>query len=368
MNNPQQNEADIVGGIKKFFRKLPASAEKAESKFTNELIQSITGALQRAEDFDLLTTTPSSTNYQQRNLQYPTNVTYGQQAPAAQPQATSQPQATAKPQTRAEPTIPPPEPQVSQPLTFAGKKYTKGPKGWVDDKGKLADENTTKILNQAQAKANQPDDVPFPNIAVARPNQSIARSNKSKKRRKMRENTYFDKLNDLFEGIVSLQEGNLAVSDFITNRWFGPWARSIATKNPNVNLLDQNIINQVKKFAKEIESSYASDKGVNGVRKLADYLTNTYYDIVNQSGQRPSSAPQAAEPSQTTSAPTSTQPRRAALSTDNMSDWAKSRFGSGGAYDIDEKKVEKYFDTLYQRDPNTVNKIIKKFMQKYRVF
>jgi hypothetical protein len=79
-----------------------------------------------------------------------------------------------------------------------------------------------------------------------------------------------------------------------------------------------------------------------------------------QSTQQPTS-----EPSQSTIVNPKTN--RPFMSTDSMSDWAKSRFGTGGAYDLDDKKVEQYFDTLYQRDPNTVNKIIKKFVQKYRV-
>lgn len=367
MKNPQLNEADIVGGIKKFFRKLPSSAEKAESKFTNQLISSITNALQRAEDFNLLA--PPTRNFSQGNYQQsPASVTYGQQSPPATTQPTTP---TAAPSTgRTEPTVPPPEPQVSQPFTFGGKKYTKGARGWVDDKGKPADQNTSKILDQAQAKANQPANTPKQSTSSSRPAQSITSGPNNKmsiKGLQMREDAYFEKLNDLFEGIITLQEGNLAVSDFITNRWFGPWARSIGEKNPDVDLLNPNVINQVQALAREIETSYARDKGKKAIRKLADYLTNTYYDIVNQTGQQSDSTPPPSEPSQDTSEPVATRPSRSALSTDNMSDWARSRFGAGGSYDLDDKKIEKYFDTLYQRDPATVNKIIKKFIQKYRV-
>lgn len=363
MNNPQQNEADIVGGIKKFFRKLPASAEKAESKFTNQLIQSITKALQRAEDFNLLA--PQTTNYSQGNYQQsPANVTYGQQRPQTTTQPSSTP-ATAQPTVRAEPTVPPPEPQASQPLTFGGKKYTKGPRGWVDDKGKPADVNTSKILDQAQAKANQPVATPKPAAtSTPKPASSITTGPNNKmaiKGLQMREDAYFEKLNDLFEGIITLQEGNLAVSDFITNRWFGPWARSIAAKNPEVDLLNPNVINQVKTLAREIETSYARDKGNKAIRKLADYLTNTYYDTLNQVGGTQPSTPQATQQSQPT------QISRPTSSSSDMSDWAKRKFGTGGAYDLDDKKIEQYFDSLYQRDPYTVSKIIKKFIQKYRV-
>jgi hypothetical protein len=93
-----------------------------------------------------------------------------------------------------------------------------------------------------------------------------------------------------------------------------------------------------------------------------------------QVAQQPTQqAPQPSQQATTSAAPAQSnivdpKTNRPFLSTDNMSDWAKSRFGSGGAYDIDEKKVEKYFDTLYQRDPTTVNNILKKFIQKYRVF
>lgn len=357
MNNPQQNEADIVGGIKKFFRKLPKSAEKEESNFTNQLIQSITKALQRAEDFNLLApiTSPASPNttYGQQGIQ-PSNVTYNQKGgqPATQPAAA---------QTQA------PTP-ISQPITFAGKKYTKGPKGWIDDKGKPADFNTSKILDQAQAKANQPPNTPKPSSPASstKPAQSITTGPNNKmsiKGLQMREDAYYDKLNDLFEGIITLQEGNISVSDFITNRWFGPWARNIAAKNPNVNLLNQNVINQVKNIAKEIESTYASNKGVNAIRKLSDYLTNTYYDTLNQVGQ----------------SPTQTQPEKQSkpfLSIDNMSDWSKERYGVSGtssptrtssSYNLNQTTIEQYFDDLYRRDPNLLNNIIKKLIQKYRV-
>lgn len=373
MNNPQQNEADIVGGIKKFFRKLPGSAEKAESKFTNQLIQSITKALQRAEDFNLLA--PQSTNYAQGNYQQsPANVTYGQQRPQTSTQPVATPAATPQPTSRAEPTVPPPEPQASQPLTFGGKKYTKGPRGWVDDKGKPADVNTSKILDQAQAKANQPAATPKPAAtSTPKPASSITTGPNNKmaiKGLQMREDAYFEKLNDLFEGIITLQEGNLSVSDFITNRWFGPWARSIAAKNPEVDLLNPNVLNQVKTLAREIESSYARDKGNKAIRKLADYLTNTYYDIVNQVGGTQTSTPQASQQVQPTPVSQQTQPAQVSSpssSSSDMSSWAKRKFGSGGTYDLDDKKVEQYFDTLYQRDPNSVNKLIKKLVQKYRV-
>jgi len=56
----------------------------------------------------------------------------------------------------------------AEPITFGREKYTKGPKGWIDSKGKPADQNTTKILDQAaqqstaqtntkQAGAQQPN-------------------------------------------------------------------------------------------------------------------------------------------------------------------------------------------------------------------
>lgn len=358
MNNPQQNEADIVGGIKKFFRKLPASAEKAESKFTNQLIQSLTKSLQRAEDFNLLapvSNTPSPT-YGQQGIQ-PSNVTYSQKG-----MKSAAPAAVASP--KAQPTTP----AVSQPITFAGKKYTKGPKGWMDDKGKPADFNTSKILDQAQAKANKPANTPKPtaNPTSNKPAPSITTGPNNKmsiKGLQMREDAYFDRLNDLFEGIITLQEGNLSVSDFITTRWFAPWARSIAAKNPNINLFNQNVINQVKNLAKEIEKTYAVDKGINGIKKLSDYLTNTYYGTLNQVGE-----PQT---------PQSTQQSKPFLSVDNMSDFAKERYGVSTpgtsnreitSFDLNEKEVEQYFDSLYKRNPSTVNNILKKLVQKYRVF
>jgi hypothetical protein len=64
------------------------------------------------------------------------------QAPAAQAPAAAPAQAASTASTT--------EPQV---FTFGGQKYTKGPKGWVDSKGKAADTNTANILNQAASKA-----------------------------------------------------------------------------------------------------------------------------------------------------------------------------------------------------------------------
>ena len=63
------------------------------------------------------------------------------------------PETVASRQTQ-QPTAQAQQPQQA-PLTatWGNVKYTKGPKGWVDAKGKLADPNTVKYLDQAAAQA-----------------------------------------------------------------------------------------------------------------------------------------------------------------------------------------------------------------------
>lgn len=67
-------------------------------------------------------------------------------APAKTQQTTVQPQQYQQPQ------------QAPLTATWGNVKYTKGPKGWVDAKGRLADPNTVKYLDQAasQAQASTP--------------------------------------------------------------------------------------------------------------------------------------------------------------------------------------------------------------------
>lgn len=44
---------------------------------------------------------------------------------------------------------------TSEPMTWGGEKYTKGPNGWVNSKGKPADANTAKVLDQAAQQAGK---------------------------------------------------------------------------------------------------------------------------------------------------------------------------------------------------------------------
>ena len=74
-------------------------------------------------------------------------VTQQPTTPAAPPKPTT-PASTTAPSTST----------TQEPLSWGGEKYTKGPKGWVDSKGKPADINTSNVLDQAatQASASAP--------------------------------------------------------------------------------------------------------------------------------------------------------------------------------------------------------------------
>lgn len=96
---------------------------------------------------------------------------------AADPTTTQQPQQPqqAAPQQQAAPKQAAPQAQTTQePLTFGREKYTKGPKGWVDSKGKPADPNVSKILDQASAKAGAAPEPSKPVTKPAAPAQAAA--------------------------------------------------------------------------------------------------------------------------------------------------------------------------------------------------
>lgn len=71
------------------------------------------------------------------------------------------------------------QPTTTEPLSWGGQKYTKGPKGWVNSKGKLADVNTAKVLDQAAQQAAQPTATPQ---ATQQPVQQPAAAQAKKKR------------------------------------------------------------------------------------------------------------------------------------------------------------------------------------------
>jgi hypothetical protein len=50
--------------------------------------------------------------------------------------------------------------QQPQTFTFGREKYTKGPKGWVDSKGKAADPNVVKLLDRAASEAGSTQQAP----------------------------------------------------------------------------------------------------------------------------------------------------------------------------------------------------------------
>lgn len=66
-----------------------------------------------------------------------------------------EPEKAGKPSTGADSSQTPSASAPTEPLTFGGEKYTKGPNGWINSKGKPADANTAKILDQAAQQAGK---------------------------------------------------------------------------------------------------------------------------------------------------------------------------------------------------------------------
>ena len=390
----QTNEADIIGGIKKFFRQLPASAEKTERKFVNDIVKSLSSSLQRAQDFNLLNLTGTPSSVRPVSTQQRVEPTLGQLTqPNTSTQAT---QPAPPPPEAAAPAAPaqPPAPdaaqaKVSEPITFGGKTYRKGQAGWRDDKNKPADPNTAQFLDRALVQARQQNKTkPQPQTPAT--NQSITTSPNNKlgiKGLQMRENARnkeFQKLNQIFENIIMLNEADISVEDFITNRWYVPWARSIQQKHPDFKVFDSNVMTQVKTIAKEIQNSFPRDKGKVGITKLANFLTNFYYDYLNATGEQPVTSPivsmsnngtpqvttpvatqaqQTSEPAQSASQPSS---GAGAPSSGDASSWAEKRYGSGRQYSLDNDTVESYFDTIYRQNPTNTKQFLQKLVNKYR--
>lgn len=392
LNKQQTNEAigDIVSGVKKFFRKFPASAEKTERKFTNDIVKSISSSLQRAQDFNLLSLTgasaggatamptkprqeptiPQSTAAPQTTIPAPAN-TPTQASPVTSPTiATS----TTTPATSA-------TKQTSQPFTFGGQQYIKTNNGWVNAKTrKLADVNTTKILNQAAAKATANPQ------SVNKPNQSISTGPNNKlavKGLQMREDKTknYEKLNLIFENIMVLNEADISVEDFIMNRWYVPWAKTLMQKHPDLKLFDATFMNQIRPLVKEIQNSFSRDNGKAAITKLANLLTNSYYNYINSTGEQPVSSPivtmtsdgnttvsQAVPSAPVSQAPTN-QPTASASVTpsgETNRDWVNKRFGASDNY-VDARVVERYFDNLFAANPTTAKQFLQKLVAKYKI-
>jgi len=77
-------------------------------------------------------------------------------APAQQPATPPATQPAAQKPAVKKAAAKPRQPKAMPPMSWGGEKYTKGPKGWVNSKNKLADQNTANVLDQAAAKYSAP--------------------------------------------------------------------------------------------------------------------------------------------------------------------------------------------------------------------
>lgn len=105
--------------------------------FTSKAIQAINGAIE--------------SGYVDPN-KAPENLSLAQ---SPTPQTKQEPEKAGQPSTGADNSQAPSANAPTEPFTFGGEKYTKGPNGWINSKGKPADANTAKILDQAAQQAGQ---------------------------------------------------------------------------------------------------------------------------------------------------------------------------------------------------------------------
>ena len=78
-----------------------------------------------------------------------------------------------------------------------------------------------------------------------------------------RENKAFEKLNNIFEGILNVNEATgQSISQYIQSL-FMQYMKGVPMNDPNTT-------QQVKKLADEVQSTYAKDKGKNALTKMAD--------------------------------------------------------------------------------------------------
>ena len=134
------NMANATGDfVKQAFTNRPQSSgwskgveKAAQGKYKNQFVTRGLTALKTAINQGLVDTNSSYVNISAS----PT--TASASAPISTAAATPAPAATTA---------------AATPFTFGGEKYTKGPKGWVDSKGKPADANTIKVLDKAALAA-----------------------------------------------------------------------------------------------------------------------------------------------------------------------------------------------------------------------
>jgi len=162
--------------------------------------------------------------------------------------------------------------------------------------------------------------------------------------------TKYNKLNNLFEGL--LKEA-LSISDFIKTRWLPAYARRKG------NLDYSSDMESVEKAADEIQASYSKDQGQQALRKLGSMM----FTIGNLAGTGTggsaggtgilgagtSAQAPATQPSSTAQAP-------ATQSTAPVTSAQMSSI------------IEKYAEKLKATDAATYEKLMKKLLEKYRMW
>lgn len=186
-------------------------------------------------------------------------------------------------------------PATSEPFTWGGQKYTKGPKGWLNNKGKLADANTAKILDQAAQQAAQPSTSQQPSAtkprvridpktgqyapavtkptAPAQPRQTVAQKaqtqlqkqaamkqkGKAPFKKLVREEEIYDRLNFIIESIINEQD-TYTIKDYLNTVWYPQFMKGV-DYSANQSKIDQ--------LLQQVEDTYTKDQGRAALTQLA---------------------------------------------------------------------------------------------------
>jgi hypothetical protein len=211
------------------------------------------------------------------------------------PSATPRPSAPQAPAPVSSATAVRTTPATSEPFTWAGQKYTKGPKGWLDSKGKLADANTAKILDRAAQKAAQPSTSQQPAAtkprvridpktgqyapavtkptAPAQPRQTVAQKaqtqlqkqaamkqkGKAPFKKLVREEEIYDRLNFIIESIINEQD-TYTIKDYLKTVWYPQFMKGV-DYSANQSKIDQ--------LLQQVEDTYTKDQGRAALTQLA---------------------------------------------------------------------------------------------------
>lgn len=160
---------------------------------------------------------------------------------------------------------------VGEPIKFGGDTYNKTSRGWVNSKGKLADENTAKILDRAfqqdqEAKTKtKPRMRQNPETGKWEPIQSVYESK-------------YEKLNKIFESIILIEEAQpespregISVEQYLLN-FISPYIGK-NTPQQKLDLGDRPNTDYINKLIKEIADSLRKEGGKigsNTVEKMKD--------------------------------------------------------------------------------------------------